>query len=261
MATYEPQTRRVVAALNAVLGEELVGVFLYGSAVLGGLRPNSDIDLFAVVRRPTTDAEKRRLVELIRPISRRGQRQAGWRPVELTIAVESDVRPLRSPPRTDFQYGEWLERDFDAGQFAPRKPENEDLVVLIAMVVSADHPLRGPRPVDLFEPVPPLKLGTAMLGTIDGLLADLDSDTANVLLTLARIRATLEAGTFMPKDEAADRELDRLPEEHRPPLVRARAIYLGEQDDWAGHEADARAAAQFIVAEIAQQATRMGLRS
>jgi len=65
---------------------------------------------------------------------------------------------------------------------------------------------------------------------IPGLLDDLETDTANVLLTLARIWATVATGALRAKDAAADWALERLPAEHRAVLERARAIYLGEID-------------------------------
>ena len=70
-----------------------------------------------------------------------------------------------------------------------------------------------------------------MLEGIDPLLADLDDDTRNVVLTLARIWTTLGTGEFRSKDAAADWALERLPEEHRAVLARARAIYLGDEPE------------------------------
>ena len=70
-----------------------------------------------------------------------------------------------------------------------------------------------------------------MLEGIEPLLADLDDDTRNVVLTLARIWTTLGTGEFRSKDAAADWALERLPEEHRAVLARARAIYLGDEPE------------------------------
>ena len=71
----------------------------------------------------------------------------------------------------------------------------------------------------------------AIVEGIPGLLDDLDADTGNVVLTFARIWTTLETGTIRSKDAAADWALARLPQEHRPVLARARAIYLGDEEE------------------------------
>ncbi len=48
----------LLARMRGVLGEELVGVYLYGSLVSGGYTPGvSDVDLLAAITRDLTDAE------------------------------------------------------------------------------------------------------------------------------------------------------------------------------------------------------------
>jgi streptomycin 3"-adenylyltransferase len=64
-----------------------VAAYLFGSAVRGGLEPRSDIDVFAVSRRPTSSGDERRLVDRLLAPSRMP------RPLDLTVVVQSDVRP------------------------------------------------------------------------------------------------------------------------------------------------------------------------
>src|SRR5512141_2813026 len=97
------QIESVVALVRATLGARLVAVYLYGSAVSGGLRPASDLDLFVVTDRRTTAAQRKRLVTGLRPLSARDARAAAWRPIELTIVARPDILPCRYAPRLDFQ--------------------------------------------------------------------------------------------------------------------------------------------------------------
>ena len=227
--------------------------YLYGSAVVGGLRPASDVDLFGVVDRPTTRAERTELAHRLIPISRRGQRPADWRPVELTIVAAPGLKPWHFPPRTDFQYGEWLRARFDAGDVDPEDPDNPDLALLIEMVRRTGVPLHGAAAVDVLPEVPPLDLRAALVGVIPGLMADVDIDTANVLLTLARVWHTLETSEFTSKDVAADWAITRLDSDSSAPLSKARAVYLGEADDeWAADFVHARACASVIGGHIEQ---------
>lgn len=204
-----------------------LGIYLYGSAVTGGLRADSDLDLLVVTSRRSTSGEKRRLVDGLMPISGAKIRPPGWRPLEVTLVVQSDVRPWRYPPRWDLQYGEWLRQQFADGELEPWPPTNPDLAVLITMVLESARPLRGPAAGQLLDPVPQQDLVRAMVDEISQLLGDLESDTRNVLLTLARIWSTAATGAIHSKDAAADWALARLPPEHRPVLARARALYLG----------------------------------
>ena len=248
------QLDRLVALVRDVLGDTLVGAYLFGSAALGGLRPESDLDVLAVVSRPTADGERRRLVQRLLGISGRPTAQGRWRRLELTLVVESDVRPWRYPPRLDFQYGDWLRRDFEAGDLEPWPSRtNPDLAVLLTMVLRADAPLAGPPPGAVLDPVPRSDLARAMTDGLEPLLADLDDDTRNVVLTLARIWCTLATGEIRAKDAAADWALERLPDEHRPVLARARAAYLGAEDDrWDDLRSRLRPHAEHVVDEIGE---------
>ena len=57
---HETEIEEVVAISHDALGDVLVGAYLHGSAVLGGLRADSDLDVLAVSARETTHAESRR---------------------------------------------------------------------------------------------------------------------------------------------------------------------------------------------------------
>jgi len=255
----QKQLDRVEGLVADVLGSDAVGAYLFGSSVLGGLRPESDLDVLVVSKRQTTRHEKQRLVDRLLSISGRRTPHGRWRRVEMTIVVESEIKPWRYPPRFDFQYGDWLRSEFENGNLSPwASTTNPDLSALITMVLLANTPVSGPPPGEIFESVPHADLVRAIVGDIDMLLADLDDDTRNVILTLARIWSTVATGAIRSKDSAADWALERLPEEHREPLARARAIYLGNGDEcWGDMQPRVRAHANHVVAEIKRLTTSL----
>ncbi len=208
--------------------------------------------MLGVSRRPTTREQKRRLVDRLLAFSGRRASQGRWRRVELTIVVESEIKPWRFPPTMDFQYGDWLRGEFENGNLAPWPTKtNPDLASLITMALLADRPVLGRPPAEILEPVPHEDLLSAIVGDVDVLLGDLDDDTRNVILTLSRIWSTVATGDIRSKDAAADWALERLPDGHRPVLARARAIYLGEEEErWDDLESRVRPYADYVVAEI-----------
>lgn len=248
------QLDRVIEIVRDVLGRELVGAYLFGSAVIGGLQPESDLDVLVVAARPTTLGEKERLVERLLAISGRPAPEGRWRRVEVTIVSEPEIRPWRYPPRMDFQYGDWLRRAFESGDPEPwQVTENPDLAPLVTMALLADTPLLGPPPAHVLDPVPHEDLLEATAGSLDALLRDLDDDTRNVILTLARIWSTVATGVIRSKDAAAGWALERLPKEHRLVLARARAIYLGHEGErWDDIQPQVRFYADHVVGEINQ---------
>ncbi len=220
----------IVRLARSVLGTDAMGAYLHGSAVLGELRPRSDIDVLVVSARPIAAGKRRKLLDGLLNISGGGASPSS-RPVELTIVLQSDVRPWRYPPRSQFQYGEWLRDEYESGSIPAEDPESADLAPLITMVLLGKRPLFGPPPADVLDPVPHDDLIHAIVSGVPDLLSEIDSDTRNVILTLARIWSTVATGSIRSKDAAADWALARLPEEHRPALARARAIYLGEEEE------------------------------
>ncbi|WP_410540083.1 aminoglycoside adenylyltransferase family protein [Streptomyces sp. KL2] len=253
------QIRDVVGLVGDALGAEVIGVYLHGSSVLGGLRPASDVDVLVVSRRRMKDRERRVLLEGLLQVS---GMEAGMRPVELTVVSQPDVRPWRFPPTGDFLYGEWLREEFEAGG-VPQPAPMADLALLVAMVLAGDHSLAGPPPAQVFDPVPHADLVQASVAGIPELLDDLDGDTRNVVLTLARIWTTLATGEIRPKNTAADWALARLPPEHRPVLEHARRLYLTcrySEEAWSDDlKAGARPYADHVLVEIGRLSQeRMG---
>ncbi|MGH2789781.1 MAG: aminoglycoside adenylyltransferase domain-containing protein [Actinomycetota bacterium] len=72
------------------------------------------------------------------------------------------------------------------------------------MVLLANEVLEGPPAQTIFEPVPRLDYVRSMVDGIEGLLADLEGDERNVVLTLARIWCSLATDEIRSKDEAAE---------------------------------------------------------
>jgi streptomycin 3"-adenylyltransferase len=251
----EPRARAqvdgVVALLDAVFGQHLVGAYLHGSALTGGLRPSSDLDLLAVTGRPTTPGDRRALIDHLLGISGSRARSGPARSIELSIVVQADVRPWVFPPNLDFQFGDWWRPEFARGDISPWRTPNPDLAVMLASARERSEPLVGPELGDMLDPIPRADINQAMLDGIPDLLADLGSDTRNVILTLARIWYTTATGSIEPKDVAADWVLARLPEEDRAVLAHARAIYLGDEPErWDDLRMSVRRYVEFVIEQI-----------
>ena len=104
----QQQIDESVALLQSVLEENLLGVYVYGSLLVGGLHKYSDIDLFAVTSRETTRQEKEQLEKGLLKISGIYAISEELKPIELIIVVQSKVSPWQYPPSFDFLYGDWV---------------------------------------------------------------------------------------------------------------------------------------------------------
>ena len=251
-ASDQRQLDRALSHILQVLDTEVVGVYLFGSAVQGGLQPESDLDIFIVSKRPTTLSEKERLVHGFMIMSGKRTPEGTWRRVEVTNVVHSDVNPWRYPPVLDLQYGDWLRTEFEEGNFEPSPtPFRPDLALLITMVVAANTALIGTQPALVFDVVPQDDVLRAMISDIDRLRGDIHSDTRNMILTLARMWSTFSTGAIRSKDEAANWVLERIPTAHHQVLVRARDAYLGSRAErWNDLSSALASCVEYMIAEI-----------
>lgn len=246
------QLQQIVRLVDDALGSKALGTYLHGSAVSGGLRPASDVDILVVSGQSLDHRERRRLVDGLVQIS--GPR-VGARSVELTVVVQSEVSPWRFPPTGDFLYGDWLRAQIEAG--GPPQPEPmPDLALMIPMTLAGNRPLNGPPPAQLLDPVPPADLIRGSVAGIPDLLDDLPGDTRNVVLTLTRIWTTLATGEITSKDAAADWALAQLPPQHRPVLEHAKQLYLTRrytEETWSDElKAQVNPHVDAVLAEIGQ---------
>ncbi len=226
------QLAKACAALERNFAGTLQAIHLFGSAVDGGLKPDSDIDLLATVGTTLTKPVRRSLMMDLLSVSALPGNSGSDRPLEVTVVLRDEVVPWRYPPLRELQFGEWLRDELEAGCIQPAILD-PDLAVLLTQVRRNSVTLIGGPASELFDPVPRNDLAKAFSDALAqwNVEADWQGDERNVVLTLARIWFSVATGGIAPKDVAAAWALERLPEMHRPVLAGARASYLGISGD------------------------------
>lgn len=245
------QINQCLNFLKEMLAQDLLGVYLYGSSILGGLQKYSDIDLFVVTNRATTYAEKAKLTAQLLQISGVYMKSTKL-PIEMTIVEKAAVNPWHYPPDFDFQYGEWLRGQFSSGVIEPWSTKKmPDLALLITQVLLASRTLFGADADQLLCKVPYKDFIIATTDALHHLMAELHSDTRNVLLTFARIWSTVATDAIRSKPAAADWVIQHLPAPYHPVMQRAKAIARGEETEyWDDIEELIKPCADFIIEQI-----------
>lgn len=256
----EVQVNQCLELLNEIFKNDLLGVYLYGSSILGGLHKYSDIDIFVVSNRATAREEKAKLATALLKISGIYMKSKKL-PVEMTIVEHSEINPWHYPPKFDFQYGDWLREQFESGNSEPwSTKEMPDLALLVTQVLLASITLMGANPDQLLCKVPYKDFMIAITDALPNLMSDLDSDTRNVLLTFARIWCTVETDTIRSKQAAADWAIVCLPEKYHQVIKRAKAIYKGETEEhWDDIQELIKPCADFIINQINNEISKIKL--
>ncbi len=211
IAEVSTQLSEVVGVIERHLEPTLLAVHLYGSAVDGGLKPHSDIDLLVTVTVRLDETTRRALInDLLETSASPGESEI-LRAVEVTIVVHDDIIPWRYPAKRELQFGEWQRNDILAGIFEPATIDI-DLAILLTKAREHSVALVGPAAEELFDPVPEQDLFEAL----------------NETLTLWN----------SPPDWAADWAMERLPAQYQPVILEARQAYLGQEEDRLASRAD-----------------------
>lgn len=245
------QAREVV---ERHLGPTLLAAYLYGSALHGGLKPCSDVDLLAVAAARPDESTRRALMLDLLKISAPPRRSALLRPLEVTVVLRDDIVPWRYPAMRELQFGEWLRKDILAGRFEPPAVD-PDLAILLTQARQSSVALVGPPAESLLDPVPESDLRNALHDTLAlwNTPQDWSGDERNVVLTLARIWYSAATGQIAPKDAAADWASERLHAQHRSVLFEAQQAYLGNREDRLASRGDQVAEfVHFVKGEIAR---------
>lgn len=250
----QQQIKESLILLKNLLKQDLLGVYLFGSALIGGLQKYSDLDLFVVSNRPTTLEEKRKLVESLLKISGIYMKSAKP-PIEMTIVVKSAVNPWQYPPQIDFQYGEWLRESFEFGNIEPwHSKDMPELALIITQILLSSKTLLGEEPKKILAKVPYSDCIKAMDNGLSELMNNLETDTRNVLLTLARMWVTLETDGICSKPVAADWVISHLPKEYQLVLQRAKGICIGvENEHWDDINTLIKPCADFIFNQVKEK--------
>lgn len=231
-AQISEQLSHARGVIERHLAATLDTIHLFGSALDGGLKPDSDIDLLVTVSAAPNDSLRQALMLDLLKVSSPPGDGGPWRPLEVTVVARSEVVPWRYPARRELQFGEWLRHDILSGTFEPAVLDH-DLAILLTKARQHSLALLGPSAVTFFEPVPNEHFSKALFDTIAQWNSESDwkGDERNVVLALARIWYSASTGLIAPKDVAAAWVSERLPAEHQPIICKARAAYLGSEDD------------------------------
>lgn len=245
------EAAQAFSIVQRCLGVSLIAAYLHGSAVGGGLRKSSDVDLIAIIDRPVTVETRQRLVvELMCVSGRYPVGPLGRRPVELIVFQQADLAISTYPARAEFVYGEWLRDNFEAGeQSAPIG--DPEFTLMLAQAREEARPLVGPRISEFLPAVPQGEIRLAIADALPTLLDGLDGDERNVLLTLTRMWRTLTLGDFVSKDVAAEWAMQHLTPMSGAVVADARNTYLGLKADMSrAHQREVRHAVDELSARV-----------
>lgn len=228
--------RETLSNIHAILGGNLVGIYLYGSLAMGCFQPkSSDIDVILVVKEKLPEEQGRRILEHLKAACSRERR------VELSIIGADVVRNPRYPLLVDLHYEYW-------GNVFENE-EDKEILSNLYTTKERGFCVWGAPISDVFAKIPARYHLRSVIQDIQHTrrhLHDKPEDAGyNVavywVLSSCRILAFIREGRVLSKLEGGQWGLANPPEKHHSLIERALALYQGKKDNgfWNSKELDA----------------------
>ena len=218
---------RYVERTKEILGENLVGIYLHGSAVMGCFNPEkSDVDLIIVVKEPVPDAVKGAYLEMVAEANAAGPRKG----IEMSVVRAAVCRPFvyPTPYELHFSIGH-LDRYREDPEAYVRamKGTDPDLAAHFTILGKRGRCLYGPPIGEVFAEVPREDYWDSIWNDVADAAEEIVRYPLYLTLNLARVLAFSEEGLVLSKKEGAEWALARVPTDYAPLLRQALREYAG----------------------------------
>lgn len=207
------------SALQAALGRNVIGLYLYGSLTQDAFDPRrSDVDCVALIRRGLGAKALSRLRRELRRL-----RDGPWvRRLQLTILVRGELLQVDG-------HG-WL---YQFGRLSHSGSDGNPIIW--ANILQSGRVILGPAPRTVVPPITQRLMRAALVREVGYLRAELTAKRRSqwrarmsyrryAALTLCRILYTFATGRVVSKRIAAAWAQSRVPVEHRATIRRASAV-------------------------------------
>ena len=219
--------KEIVLQYRAILGENLVGIYLHGSLAFGCFRwETSDIDFLVAVQAPPSLDEKLALLRVLAGL----ERSAPSKGFEMSVALERECLHFRYSTPFELHYSKAHSARFQcdpAAYCAAMHGVDPDLAAHFTVVRNVGRTLWG-KPISAVFGVVPRE---AYLHSILEDVSDAESAVAHspvyVILNLCRVLAYAQDGLVLSKAQGGLWAASRLPPLYAEVSSSALACYEG----------------------------------
>lgn len=195
-----------------ILGENLVGIYLHGSAVMGCFNSQkSDLDFIIVSREPVSNAAKRAYMDMVVELNK----QAPAKGIELSIVRENVCSPFVYPTPFELHFSiahlNWYQTDPDDYVEKMHGTDN-DLAAHFTIIYHRGQTLYGKAIRDVFAEVSREHYFDSIWGDIENAQDEITENPAYIILNLCRVLAYSKENRILSKLEGGKWGLESVPE-------------------------------------------------
>ena len=208
-----------------ILQDNLVGIYLHGSAVMGCFQPEkSDLDLIVVADRPLSDAVKRTYMETITACNASGPAKG----IEMSVVLRAVCKPFVYPTPYELHFSaghlKWYRDDPD-DYIRRMNGTDKDLAAHFTIINKRGKCLYGAPIEDVFGEVPSSDYFDSIWFDVEGDAEEITEYPMYLTLNLSRVLAYKEDGLVLSKKGGGEWAIEHLPPEYHPLIKDAMREY------------------------------------
>lgn len=197
-----------------ILGENLVGIYLHGSAVMGCFNSQkSDLDFIIVIREPVSNTAKRAYMDMVVELNR----QAPAKGIELSIVRENVCSPFVYPTPFELHFSiahlNWYRTDPDDYVKKMHGTDN-DLAAHFTIIYHRGRALYGKAIRDVFTEVSREHYFDSIWGDIENAQDEITENPTYIILNLCRVLAYSKENRILSKLEGGKWGLENVPRKY-----------------------------------------------
>jgi len=219
-------TNRFVAQSQYILEDNLVGIYLHGSAVMGCFNAQkSDIDLLVVVNGNISDETKHRYMDMVVELNT----YAPEKGIELSIVRRNVCKPFIYPTPYELHFSnlylEWYKTN-PSDYIAKMNGVDRDLAAHFTIIYHRGKCLYGKEIRDVFEEVCREFYFDSIWRDVKDAEKEIKKTPTYIILNLCRVLAYRQDELVLSKQEGGEWGLDNVPEIYHSLILQALDEYL-----------------------------------
>lgn len=228
---YKELLSELTAISKQLLKENLIGIYLHGSAAMGCFHPEkSDLDLILVVEHNIPDAVKTAFMEHVISLNE----TAPPKGLELSIVKQEFCNPFVYPTPFELHFslahiGWWKENP--KSYIENMNGMDKDLAAHFTIINAYGIVLFGRSIKEAFGDVPKEYYVDSIFMDIQNAHEDILEHPVYVILNLCRVFAYVKDGLILSKKSGGKWGLDKLPQKHHALLQGALQSYSSESEE------------------------------
>ncbi len=229
MSLLNDVTKSFVAQSQEILGDNLVGIYLHGSAVMGCFNEKkSDIDLVVVVNTLIPDNIKRQYMDMVVELNAYAPKKG----IELSIVRKDVCRPFLYPTPFELHFSaahlQWYKTN-PSDYVKKMNGFDKDLAAHFTIICHRGKCLCGKEIKDVFEEVGKEFYFDSIWNDVKNAEVEIITNPTYIILNLCRVLAYKKDGLILSKQEGGNWGINNIPEKYHNLLLPALEQYVSDK--------------------------------